>query len=161
MANFWHLLPQKATICAFSMEDSFSNHSVFLSLRSGFEIKIREIYLRSFGFEIRNSSNFAQCKIRIQNSRKWRQKLRFVFEMWGDSVESANLKIFRVVEVAKVFKNYTKNVWKAKFISWNDLKYAVKPVNGNYRPIYCKLPNMLTFFYAMIAAVPSTSFWND
>ena len=32
---------------------------------------------------------------------------------------------FRVEEVAKILKNFTKNVSKAKFISWNDLKYAI------------------------------------
>ena len=62
MANFGHLLPQKATICDYSMEDSFSNHSVFLSLRFGFEIRIRLFYLRCFGFEIQNLSNFAEIQ---------------------------------------------------------------------------------------------------
>ena len=69
MADVGHLLPQKATMCDFSMEDSFANHSVLLSLRSGSEIKIREIYLRSFGYEIRNSSYFVEFKILFQNPR--------------------------------------------------------------------------------------------
>ena len=91
-----HLLPQKATICDYSMEDSFSNHSVFSRL----EIRLRDsdsIYLRSFGFEIRNLSNFAEFKIRIQNSSYWRQNLRFGFEMTGESVESANSLLIYVV----------------------------------------------------------------
>ena len=62
-------------------------------MKYGFEIQIREISLRRFGFEKRISSNFAEFKIRIQDSRLWRQNLRFGFEMRGESVESANLKI--------------------------------------------------------------------
>ena len=73
MANFGHLLPQKATLCDFSMKDSFSNLKIpfFLTLKYRFEIKTREIYLRRFGFESRNSSNFAEFKIRIQDSLLW------------------------------------------------------------------------------------------
>ena len=102
MANFWQLLPPKATICDFLMEDSFLNHSVLQSLRSGFEIKIREIYLSS-GFEIRNSSNFAEFKIRTQDSRLWRQNFRFGFDMRGDSVESENLKIRYSLLICRIY----------------------------------------------------------
>ena len=69
MANFGHLLPQKATICDFSMEDSFSNHSVFSKL----EMRLRDSDSSNLfeEFWIRDSKfvEFAEFKIRIQNSR--------------------------------------------------------------------------------------------
>ena len=74
--------------------DSFSNIKIPFFLN--FEIRMiqsREIDLRRFWCEIRNSSNFAEFNSRIQDSRSCRQNLKFGFEIWAEFVESANLKI--------------------------------------------------------------------
>ena len=61
MANFGHLLPRKATICDYSMEDSFSNHSVFSKL----EIRLRDSDSSNLFEEVRiGESKFVEfCRI--------------------------------------------------------------------------------------------------